>query len=163
MAHRRGRRLVTCGLIVACAVMCACGVTSNPRPIDVGIRGKPKPCVWDESHPTYKQRTLRVGQREFKLRLGRCVPDAEAVAILRAYIDDQVMDRRANRTPLRHSSAERIYLIFKAGSWRSESEAGFANSEYAVSLASPEGTLHMQFVSVETGSVMLWGDIFGEI
>jgi hypothetical protein len=128
----------------------------------VGSRGKPTPCVWDESHPTYKQRTLRVGQREFKLRLGLCIPDAEAVAILRAYSDDQVMDRRDKRTPLRRRfSEERIYLIFKAGSWRSQPEEGFANSEYAVSLASPEGTLHMQFVSVENERVMLWGDISG--
>jgi hypothetical protein len=73
------------------------------------------------------------------------------------------MDRRGNRTPLRRRfSEERIYLIFKAGSWRSHPEEGFANSEYAVSLASSEGTLHMQFVSVENESVMLWGDIFGE-
>ena len=111
--------------------------------------------------PRTKQRTLRVGQREFKLRLGLCVPDAEAVAILRAYSSDQVMDRRANRTPLRRFSEERIYFIFKAGSWRSHPEEGFANSEYAVSLCSPEGTLHLQFVSVENERVILWGDISG--
>ena len=106
---------------------------------------------------------LQVGQREFKLRLGLCVPDAEAVAILRAYSDDQVMDRRAKRIPLRRRfSEERIYVIVKAGSWRSYSEEGFANIDYAVALASPEGTLHMQFVSVENERVMLWGDISGE-
>jgi hypothetical protein len=142
-------------------VISACGVTAAARPIDVGAGGKPKPCVWDESHPTYKQRTLRVGQREYKVQLGRCVPDADAATILKAYGDDEVTDRRADRTPLRPLSEERIYVITKAGSWRSYPEEGFANSEYALSLYAPEGFLHMQFVSVENGTVMLWGDTHG--
>lgn len=144
MAHQLGRRLVTYGQLVACATVLAAGcVTRDARPIEVGGGGKPRPCVWDESHPTYRERTLRVDQRKFKLRLGLCVPHVEAVAILKAYRDDQVMDRRGDRSPLqRRFSEERIYLIFKAGSW--QSYPGFANSEYAVSLTSPEGTLHMQ-------------------
>jgi hypothetical protein len=70
------------------------------------------------------------------------------------------MDRRAERTPLRRFSEERVYLISKVeSSWRSQPEEGFANSDYVVSLASLEGTLHMQFVGVENGRVMLWVDI----
>jgi hypothetical protein len=90
------------------------------------------------------------------------VPDADAVAILRAYSDDQVTDQREKPTPLRRSSEVRIGAIIMAGSWRSYSEKGFANSQYALSLDGPEGRFHMQFVSIENGIVMLWGDIAGE-
>jgi hypothetical protein len=84
----------------------------------------------------------------------------DAAAILTAYRDDHVMDRRTSRTPLRRSSEESVFEIFEAGSWRSEE--GFANVEYVVGLDSPAGTLHLQFVSVENGAVTLWGDEYGE-
>jgi hypothetical protein len=35
------------------------------------------------------------------------------------------------------------------------------NSQYAVSLVAPEGRLHMQFVSVEGATVLLWGEMAG--
>jgi hypothetical protein len=158
-----GQRLTTYVQLVACTTMlCACGVTRDPRPANVGSGRKPTACVSDEAHPRYKQRTLRVGQRQFKVRLERCVPDATARAILRAYSDDQVMDHRTKRTSLRPFSEERIDVILEAGSWRLYPEDGFAQSEYAVRLASPWGTLHMQFVSVEGEKVMLWTEVSGE-
>ena len=100
--------MVTYGQLVACATVLAAGcVTRDARPIEVGGGGKPRPCVSDESHPKYRKRTLAIGQREFKLRLGLCVPDVEAVAILKAYRDDLVRLARFARGHAPHAVRER--------------------------------------------------------
>jgi hypothetical protein len=118
--------------------------------------------VGDESHPKYHARTFKIGQRKYKVSLGLCVRGVDAVAILKAYSEDMVVDRRVDRIPLRRSfSEEQIYEIFEAGSWRSDPEPGFANSEYVVGLVLSEGFLHLQFVSVDNDGVVLWAEEVG--
>lgn len=163
MACGLRRRLTAYAQLIACATaMCACGVTGAQRPADATVRSAPRQCAEDEPHPSYKRRTLRLGQREYKLLLGSCVSDVDAAAIVQAYFDNTVADRRASRIPpLRPFSDQHIYLIFTAGSWRSHPGEGFSNVEFAVSLDAPPGRFHMQFVSVKDGGVTLWADLEG--
>ena len=147
-------------VIVCAALMSACGVSHDPMPIPAGVQAIPKPCVYDDTRPVYKQRTLKVGERKLKVRLEACVSDVVAVTILKAYREDTVVDRRTLQTPLRRFSEETIIEIRKLSYfWRSEPGDGYANSQYIVKIHWD----YLQFVSVENGAVTLWRDVFIEI
>jgi hypothetical protein len=146
---------------VTCAMVVCVGVVSHASTLT--DQSKSKPCVDDASHRVEKKRTFKIGQHKFTVRLDRCVPDADAIAILKAYDDDRVVDRLAKQTTRRHFSAESIYIIFPAGTWRDYPEDGYANSQYGLGLRSVPGTLSMDFVSVDNGIVTLWAHTFGEV
>src|ERR1700722_8626436 len=93
-------------LLASAMVLCLGVVSHASTPSALDEQGKPKPCVWDEHKTAYQKRTCKIGQRKFKVRLGNCVPDADAIAILTAYDHDQVIDGPAKQALVRHSSAE---------------------------------------------------------